>query len=226
MNRTLESVHRIRLNEVCIPLLTSQIKKTRGKGAIILNTPQGPCPAPAVSLVKKNCFMAAFTLIELLVTLCVGAILLTLAMPSFREMLLNSRMSANTDAFVNSLNYARSTALSQSVNVRVCPLGNLNSTTCGTDWSSGWIVVTQPASGGDTLLKTQQISGIDPTLSGTASSVVFDPQGLATTQSNFTLCDNRGGTSARSVSVLATGYVQTGATPGRAVWNNGSITCP
>lgn len=226
MNRTLESVHRIRLKNACITLLTSQTNKTRGKGAIILNTPKKPCPALDAGLVKKNCFMAAFTLIELLVTLCVGAILLTLAMPSFREMLLNSRMSANADTFVNTLNYARSTALSQAVSVRVCPLGALNSITCGTNWSSGWIVVTQPTSGAGTLLKSQQTSSIDPTLSGTTTNVVFDPQGLATTQSNFTLCDTRGGTSARSISVLATGYVQTGATPGQAVWNNGAITCP
>lgn len=230
----LDSIHRIRLKHsdaslsanTFVPLLTSQINKTRGKGDIILNIPKGQCPAPELRLVKKNSFIAAFTLIELLVTLCVAAILLILAMPSFREMLLNSRMSANSDSFVNTLNYARNTAVSQAVNVQVCPLGTLNSTTCGTNWDAGWIVVTQPASGPGTLLKSQQISNINPVLSGSTSSVVFDPQGLATTQSNFTLCDSRGGTSARSIAVLATGYVQSGATPGQAVWNNGSITCP
>lgn len=141
-------------------------------------------------------------------------------------MLLNNRLTANTDAFVNALNYARSTALFQAVNVAVCPLGALNSTTCGGDWSAGWIIVTQPASGANTLLKSQQNLATDPTLSGNVASVVFDAHGLATTQSNFKLCDNRGGSFARSVQVLATGFVQSGNVVGQAVWDNSALSCP
>ncbi|MBL7480401.1 GspH/FimT family pseudopilin [Legionella bononiensis] len=174
---------------------------------------------------SRSC-LAAFTLIELLVTLLVLSILLMVAIPAFRTMVLNNRLASNTDSLVNALNYARSTALNQAMTIKVCPLGSPGSTTCGADWSAGWIIVTQPTSGTAALLKSQQSSNTDPTLSANTTEVVFDRYGLSTTQSNFTLCDNRGGTFARSVEVLATGYVQTGTTPGQAVWNNGSLTCP
>ncbi|WP_083501338.1 GspH/FimT family pseudopilin [Legionella quateirensis] len=175
---------------------------------------------------KSRSCLAAFTLVELLVTLCVLSILLMVAIPAFRTMVLNNRLASNTDSLVNALNYARSTALNQAMTIKVCPLGSPGSTTCGADWSSGWIIVTQPTSGAATLLKSQQSTNVDPTLTGNTTEVLFDRYGLSTTQSNFTLCDNRGGTFAHSVEVLATGYVQTGTTPGQAVWNNGSLTCP
>ena len=87
-------------------------------------------------------------------------------------------------------------------------------------------MLTQPSTGAATLLQSQQFSPTDPSLSAPAAGVVFDSHGLATTQSNFTLCDTRGGTFARSVEVLATGFVQAGLTPGLAVWNNSVLTCP
>lgn len=165
-----------------------------------------------------------FTLVELVVTLSVFAIIVTIAIPSFNTLLQNARLSANTDSIVNALNYARNTALAQSVNVRVCPLGTANSTTCGTSWNNGWIVITQPTSGAATLLKSQAFT--TSRIAATVTSIVFDNHGLATTQNNFTVCDTRGASYARSIQVLATGFVQAGPTAGVAVWNNGSLTCP
>lgn len=186
---------------------------------------KGQSISPVRNLSYKH-LMSAFTLVELLVTICVLGIILTLAIPSFREMLLNSRLNANTDSFVNALNYARSSALDLAVNVKVCPLGSLNSTSCGTNWENGWIVVTQPTTGTAVLLKSQQSSSLDPVMTSSVSEVIFDTHGLGTTQSNFTLCDDRGGSSAHSIQVMATGYVQTGETPGLAVWNNSALACP
>ncbi|MBI2786116.1 MAG: GspH/FimT family protein [Legionella longbeachae] len=147
-------------------------------------------------------------------------------MPAISTILMNSRLTANMDMFLNALNYARSTALNQSSNVVVCPFGVAKSTNCGTNWGSGWIVVTQPSSGVNMLLQSQQFSSTDPKLSSTSASVVFDPHGLITTPSNFTFCDSRGGTFARSIEVLATGYIQSGPTSGQAVWDNSTLACP
>lgn len=170
--------------------------------------------------------LAAFTLVELMIALGVFAILLTVALPSFRTMLMNNRLNGNTDSLVNALNFARSNALTLAVNVEVCPIGASNSITCGASWANGWIVVTRPTSGVGTLLQSQAFSPLDPNLSSSASSVTFNLHGLANTQNNFALCDSRGSSVARSVVVLATGYIQQGQTPGVAVWNNGAITCP
>ncbi|HAT2103277.1 TPA: prepilin-type N-terminal cleavage/methylation domain-containing protein [Legionella pneumophila] len=170
--------------------------------------------------------IAGFTLVELLVTLSVFAIILTLIVPSLKTMILNNRLTSNIDSLVSSLNYARGVALDRAVNVAVCPLGSPGSTACGANWSSGWIVVTQPVAGAPTLLKSHQTSVNDPVITSNVSSVIFDPHGLSTTQSNFTMCDNRGNAFARSAMVLATGFVQSGTTPGQAVWNNGALNCP
>lgn len=168
---------------------------------------------------------AAFTLVELLVTLLVLCIILVLALPALSTMLMNNRLRANTDLFVNALNYARNTALNESMNVMVCPLGTLGSSHCGTSWDTGWIVVSQPASGTATVLQSQQLDSYDPTLSASVSSINFDPHGLTTTQGNFTFCDSRGSTFAHSIEVLPTGYIQSGSTPGQAVWDNSTLSC-
>ena len=167
---------------------------------------------------------SGFTLIELLVTIAIAAILMSLAAPAFQAMLLNNRMAGQTDELTNALNYARNTALSQSVSVKVCPVGAVSSTTCGTDWGAGWIVVSDP-SGAPALIQSKLTAAGGPVVSSTAN-VVFDSRGLSTTQSNFTICDSRGTTFGRSVQVVATGFVQAGNTPGTAVWATPALSCP
>lgn len=170
---------------------------------------------------------SGFTLIELMVTLTILGLLFVVAVPAFRAMMLNNRLTASSDSLVNYLNYARSISLNDSMSVMVCPIGALNTINCGNNWNSGWIVVGQPTGKTAVLLKSQQNSATSPiTISSSAASVTFDSHGLAVTQSNFKLCDARGGQFARSVMVSATGYVQSGATPGFAVWNNAALACP
>lgn len=168
---------------------------------------------------------AAFTLIELLVTLMVLCTILVIALPALSTLMMNSRLQANADLFVNALNYARNSALNESMNVLVCPFSSADSSSCGTNWNSGWIVVAQPSTGTANLLQSQQTANNDPVLSSTVSSVLFDPHGLTTTQGNFTLCDSRGSSFAQSIEVLATGFVQSGSTPGQAVWDNSALSC-
>lgn len=184
------------------------------------------CATPCELNKSLNTITKGFSLVELLIGLAVLAIILTLAVPSFSTMLMNARVTATADALVNSLHYARGAALSQSMRVQVCPIGALNSINCGSDWSAGWIVVTMPTSGTAMLLKSEQTSSTGPSVSSSAGTVIFDAQGLATTQSNFTVCDSRGGSFARSVQVVATGFVQSGESAGQAVWNNGALSCP
>lgn len=175
----------------------------------------------------KHPYLAGVTLIEAMVTVAVLAILAALAIPSFTPMLLNNRQSAQSTAFANALNFSRSTALQQKVNVQICPLGAAGSTTCGSNWGLGWIVTTVPSTGASALLQSYQAGPNDPKLSSTgASSIVFDPRGLATPQAHFTICDSRGSSFARSLQVFVTGAVQLGSTPGQAIWDGSSLTCP
>jgi type IV fimbrial biogenesis protein FimT len=180
-------------------------------------------PYQAAKVVRTNW---GFTLIELVVTVCVLAILLVIALPSYQTMILNNRLTASTDSLIGDLNYARSVALNDNTNINICPFSAANSTTCGADWTVGWIVVNQPAVGTATLLKSQQNDDKAPTVTSTLNLITFDARGLASGQAHFSLCDSRGGSFARSVEVMTTGFIQSGDTPGKAAWNNKSITCP
>ncbi len=165
-----------------------------------------------------------FTLVELLITMAIGAILMSIAVPSFTSLLMNTRATAQTNAMLNAMNFARASALTKKLNVGVCPRGALDSATCGTNWAAGWIVATAPVAGAALLLQSYQTGPKEPTLSpvlvnGAApASVLFDPRGLASTPANFKFCDNRGAGYARSLQVLATGSSQLGPVQGQAIW--------
>jgi type IV fimbrial biogenesis protein FimT len=168
-----------------------------------------------------------FTLIEFLVTLTILTTTMVLAVPAFQAFVLNARMSAKVNGLVNALNYARSNALSQIISVSLCPFGALNSTTCGANWSAGWIVVTQPIIGSPVLLQSYQSQTNNPVLSAAGVTVItFNTRGLPNNSINFKLCDSRGATYARSVEVLLTGFIQSGAVAGQAVWDGSTLTCP
>ena len=88
---------------------------------------------------KKN---AGFTLIELIVTVSIAAILMSVAVPSFKNMIDSNRLSTGTNELVSAFILARSEALKRSQNVTVCT--STNSTTClgagNNDFGQGWIV--------------------------------------------------------------------------------------
>ena len=172
------------------------------------------------------------TLIELLVSICIMAVLLAVTIPSFKTMLMNNRILTTTDALTNSLNYARNVALNQSITVMACPASTLNATSCGNDWSKGWGIISQPATGVPILLQGHLLGTNDPTLSNVAInntgivSISFDSKGIATTAAYFKVCDNRGGSYARSIEVLPTGFVQSSPSIGIAVWDGSTLMCP
>jgi type IV fimbrial biogenesis protein FimT len=174
------------------------------------------------------------TLIELMITVAVMAVLIALAAPSFRTLLMNSRMSSQADGLYSALNYARSTALASSMQVDVCPIGATDtSTTCGEDWGAGWMVVSYPAEAPlGVLVQSARAAPAAPVVSLEAGSgpptparVTFNSRGLATNQSDFKVCDSRGADYARSLWVLPTGFVQAGLVPGQAIWG-GALACP
>lgn len=79
-----------------------------------------------------------FTLIELLVTVTLLAILLSLAVPSFNSTIRDNRVLAASNSLITSVANARSEALRRGRMVSICP--SSNGTSCGANWSQGWIV--------------------------------------------------------------------------------------
>lgn len=84
-------------------------------------------------------------MLELMITLAVVAILLTIAVPSFRTLLQNNRLTAQANEFQTALQFARSESLKRAQPVTVCASDTLSADDadleCGADWTLGWVAV-------------------------------------------------------------------------------------
>lgn len=136
-----------------------------------------------------------FTLTELLVVSAIVAILLGIAIPSYKYVTTSYRMSAEANGLLGDLQLARSEALKQGNGVTVCVSSDGASCTGGADWSPGWIVFSDPNSnatvdGGERLIKLKSaFTGTTPDTflanPNTVTSVTFNREGFATTPAGF-----------------------------------------
>lgn len=161
---------------------------------------------------------AGFTLIELLVTLVVLGLLTRLAVPSFAQAMLTSRLASYSNSFIGSAQYARSEALKRNVALTMCASSDGATCTSGATWAQGWII-TCPATastdtmcnagGGATLvLRKQPALASDYHFSGGTGSysINFPASGIGATQVSLTLCRwAPAGNQERQVAVTATG---------------------
>jgi len=74
--------------------------------------------------------MSGFSLMELMTTLVVAGVLLAVAVPSFNEMMVNSRITAQANDFVGAINFARSEAIKRNTNLVLCRATAENSGNC------------------------------------------------------------------------------------------------
>ena len=104
---------------------------------------------------SKKRTSAGFTLIELMITLSILVILLTIAVPSFRQFVQAQRVKTTSFDLFAAITYARSEALKRNGDV------TLSAATGG--WANGWSI-----SAGSATLRTQ--SGPDASVAITASA--------------------------------------------------------
>jgi type IV fimbrial biogenesis protein FimT len=102
-----------------------------------------------------------FTLIELLFTVTLMGILASLAIPSFRTMLVKRTVLAASDTLLSDMRLARSEALKRSSRTVICRSTNGTSCAGAGNWQVGWIVFVDLNSNGtvdagDDLVKVQQ----------------------------------------------------------------------
>lgn len=97
----------------------------------------------------KASYCGGFTLIELVVVIAMIGVLLALAAPSFVAMQRNSAAATLGNEFVMAVGFARSEAIAKNKCVTVCVPRDITvaAPTCvdrGAEWSSGWIVFSNP----------------------------------------------------------------------------------
>jgi type IV fimbrial biogenesis protein FimT len=155
------------------------------------------------------------TLVELLVTLSIAVILLAVAVPSYKALVLNGRRTALANELVLALTFTKSEAVKRGVPVTLC--SRETNTTCAdsTTWDNGWLVFVDAGTAG-TVDGADLVLMVYPALpSGTTLRTAAKKR--ATFQSTgfsagffdtFRLCDARGATEGKGIVLSEQGRVR------------------
>jgi type IV fimbrial biogenesis protein FimT len=172
--------------------------------------------AGSMAAMKAN--SRGFTLIELMTGLMILAILMALAVPTFREFTRNNAVTAAHNDLVTSLQVARSEALRRNRPVSVCATPDGEECGAGTDWATGWMAFTDRGAAGELDDEDEILQRWQPQNStllfepaDDIAFIQFLPTGMAADAANMDiLWDGCTGERRRQISVLITGAV-TGA---------------
>lgn len=165
-----------------------------------------------------------FTLIELMVALAVLAIMMTVAVPNFRDFVLRNRVASSVNELVAHVMLARTEAVKRGRRVTLCPSND--QTTCLStfaNWGGGWITFVdldgdRTLESGDTVLRVYRGNAAVRIAWNNANGLQFSSRGLSNINNGtFTFCpDNNRSEFARQVIVSLSGRPRT---------VSGGITC-
>lgn len=194
--------------------------------------------------------VSGFTLLELMVTIIILAIVVSFAVPSFRQTVLESRIGSQINEFSGVIALARSEATKlQGGVVSVCSSTDGAACNGGASWDQGWILFRDVDADGvidngvDQLIKVGSVLGGGNTarVSGLSSNdgtlIQFSSRGFplpATVGSSaagtLSVCDSRGAGDARAIVVGVSGQVRLARDEnGDGIvddHNGASVTCP
>jgi type IV fimbrial biogenesis protein FimT len=160
-----------------------------------------------------------------MISIVVAAVLLALASPSFVEFTKNRRITAQANEFVSTLSLARSEALKRVSRVTVC--ASSNGTSCTGGWNQGYLVFNDDnnngsVDGGESILKVVSALAGANTLNGITGTVASYVSYVSSGHSKLTsgafqsgsiaLCDDRGVSHGRAITVNVTGRVRVEST--------------
>jgi type IV fimbrial biogenesis protein FimT len=179
----------------------------------------------------KNYSSSGFTIIELLTTLAVAGILLSVAIPSYRDLVRNNCLTTNTNLLVVSFQQARSEAIKRRTDVTVAAAGT---------WANGWTIKLKEDRDDDAVMDTGEDYNGDGDLDADAlvrtvtlgctttiteidaaaainpgdssagdTSFVYGSDGFIDKAATFDFCDDRTAETGRQVRVSITGRPNT-----------------
>lgn len=121
-----------------------------------------------------------FTLVELMVTLAVAAVLIAIAVPSFKHIMISSRLNTTANSMVNALSVARMEAIKRNAGTQFCGITDVGSgdlhDACGTDKPGA--VVTRVGVAGAATVQAAPVLNVTSLHIKTANAIRFNAQGL------------------------------------------------
>lgn len=150
-----------------------------------------------------------------MLVLAVGSLVLSLGVPSFQGVVMDSRMVSGTNQFISAVSLARSSAVRYQRNATVCTSNDYSAATptCSgsTNWSNGWVVWVDKDR--DAAIDADEVVAAHGPVDGSTTMATagtnrftYDSRGFGISAADvLTVCDNRDAETGRRVTVNAVG---------------------
>lgn len=155
---------------------------------------------------------AGFSVLELMFTLTIAGILLGLAAPAFKGIMMDSQRAIAVNSFVHSIYLARSTAATRGRTVSICRSTDGESCSNGTaNWQQGWMVFVNtdrdepPMRDANERILSVQAAWSGGTVTSNRRSYSFRSYRHAGVNGTLVFCDSRGPTQARAIIINIAG---------------------
>lgn len=189
--------------------------------SLSINMPLVGKKMPSIIFKRPNFHFDGFTLVELIVTIAVAAILVTVAVPSFRVFVQNSRISTQTNDLISDISLARSEAIKSGANASLCTSTVGTSCDGGGSWTIGRLAWTD--TNNNNALDAGEIRRFRELATGGNAlyiSVATDPLTFTNRGAPsgggaliFSVCDSRGNAFGRDVTINPLGQARASGPP-------------
>lgn len=177
----------------------------------------------------KNFSTHGFTLIELMIVMTVAAVMATIALPNLNQFVANNRLKSQMYNMLESINIARSEAVKRKVKTVLCRSADPTAVTpaCGGStrtYTTGWIVYAKGDTNNAYNAATDTIIGIGNAADDTVdimsngngdNYLVYKPDGTLDETGTviFAICDDRGESYGKQISVALVGRASITSNP-------------